>query len=607
MKTRLILLAAAVLALLCSSSCRKGGKEIAVTGITLSQPTLTLAIGDDFRLKASVTPDNATDKTLEWESDDTAVATVDGEGLIKAKAVGAAVVSASAVSTKGAVRARCIVTVTDKQVSGVSVEPAELTLMEGETASLSAKVSPDGASQKVQWASQDTNVATVDEDGLVTAVGAGLTRIYARSQAYPDIMGWSAILVLPDTRLKGITLNADVMTLKPGETQTLSVIYNPEHAGNKNVSWSSGNPSVAVVSQEGAVTGFSKGSTVITARAEDGGHTATCTVTVTDESGTMVYWWTNIDGCCINGSPDPRNSLYYQIDGKTAGRYNYAYASCIFDKTLYSIEQFSIPGRSPRDNYVLCKDRAPLFVLPGKLMDEGWDPECLMMNKDFFAFFCCRWNTELTVWKGDYSGNMTEIPISGSFADIYNMQAALTPDGKVIVSAKIRNVFGELSLAAYTVSTSNEVSEQIIVRNHDWSEVDVAVSEEGDIYFFGLEGPVEGCFLKAFIIKNGEKQDADFISEDFYFDTAITCRGGHVYTAICDYNRGKTLIRKDGELLYTINSTDHLENGNPLVVTESGDIYLALYTEGTGTLYKNGGRLYTVEALHPFRCYCVME
>ena len=89
-------------------------KVIAVTGITLDKPTLSLTEGQEAQLTATVTPDNATDKTVTWSSDKTAVATVDNTGKVKAVAEGTAVITAKS----GGKEAKCTVTVVNDNTEG---------------------------------------------------------------------------------------------------------------------------------------------------------------------------------------------------------------------------------------------------------------------------------------------------------------------------------------------------------------------------------------------------------------------------------------------------------------------------------------------------------
>ena len=149
-------------------------KPINVTGVTLDKSTLSLEEGATGNLVATVAPSTATDKTVTFASSDAEVATVDNTGKVTAVKAGNADIT---VTTKdGNKTAKCTLTVTAKQipVTGVTLDKSTLSLEVGSTATLNATVAPSNASYKaVSFTSSDDAIATVDDDGLVTAVAAG--------------------------------------------------------------------------------------------------------------------------------------------------------------------------------------------------------------------------------------------------------------------------------------------------------------------------------------------------------------------------------------------------------------------------------------------------
>ncbi|WP_165380108.1 Ig-like domain-containing protein [Staphylococcus condimenti] len=157
-------------------------KPIAVTGVTLDKTTLSLEEGATGNLVATVAPSTATDKTVTFASSDAAIATVDNKGKVTAVKAGNADI---AVTTKdGSKTAKCELTVTAKQipVTGVTLDKSTLSLEEGATATLNATIAPSNASYKaVSFTSSDDAIATVDDDGLVTAVKAGTADITVES------------------------------------------------------------------------------------------------------------------------------------------------------------------------------------------------------------------------------------------------------------------------------------------------------------------------------------------------------------------------------------------------------------------------------------------
>ena len=250
-------------------------KVIPVSVITLSHTSATLVEGESLTLSATVTPADATDKTVTWSSSNTAVATVDAKGLVKAIAPGTAVITAKA----GDKSATCTLTVEKKviPVSGISLNHTSATLVEGESLTLTATVAPADATDKtVTWSSSDETVATVDASGLVKAIAPGTAVITAKAG---DKSATCTLTVEKKViPVSGITLSYTSATLVEGESLTLSATVTPADATDKTVTWSSSDETVATVDANGLLKAIAPGTAVITAKAGD--KSATCTLTV---------------------------------------------------------------------------------------------------------------------------------------------------------------------------------------------------------------------------------------------------------------------------------------------------------------------------------------
>ena len=167
-------------------------------------------------------------------------------------------------------------------VTGVSLNKNSASLDNGDTLQLSATITPSNASNKaVSWTSSNSSVASVNSNGLVTALSAGTTRISATTSdggytAYCDIT-----VISSGVSVTGVTLNESALSLEENETSTLVATVLPANADDKSVTWTSSDTSVATVSSAGVVSALKAGTATITVRTTDGGFTASCTVTVT--------------------------------------------------------------------------------------------------------------------------------------------------------------------------------------------------------------------------------------------------------------------------------------------------------------------------------------
>lgn len=150
-------------------------KEIPATSIKLNVSSANIQKGKTQTLKATVLPAKATYKTVTWSSQNPAIATVDANGVVKAKKAGSTVITAK---TKNGLTARCIVNVKVPAVK-VYLDRSEDTVEQGKRITLKATISPLDSTDAVYWESADETVAVVSAKGVVTAKKAGTTKIYA--------------------------------------------------------------------------------------------------------------------------------------------------------------------------------------------------------------------------------------------------------------------------------------------------------------------------------------------------------------------------------------------------------------------------------------------
>ena len=289
MKRRLIALFTILLSvsLIATYSCKKEkDKSVSVTEVGLNKTSTTLIEGETETLVATVMPENATDKSVVWESGNESAATVSQEGLVTAVGEGKATITVK--TNDGGFSASCEVTVNKKviAVTGVVLGNTELTLVEGEEENLAAAVTPENATDKsVVWESSNKSAAAVSQDGLVTAVGEGKATITVKT----NDGGFSASCEVTVNKkviaVTGVKLSAESMTLREGDRGTLTATVEPANATNKNVEWwTTDLDIVCVTSAPGGSTGYVEarkaGKATVTVKTEDGEFSASCEITV---------------------------------------------------------------------------------------------------------------------------------------------------------------------------------------------------------------------------------------------------------------------------------------------------------------------------------------
>ena len=204
-----------------------------VTGVSLSKDSLTLDVGGTEDLIATITPETATDKNLTWASDAEGVATVDQNGKVNAVAPGTANITVT--TQDGSHTATCAVTVT-QPVTGVTLDPTSLSLFTGDTATLTATVEPENATNKnVTWSSDKPEVATV-ENGKVTAKAAGTATITATAEDDSNISATCTVTVTQsEYSISADTTALDFGSAYTGYTQPAAQTVTITNTGNQSL------------------------------------------------------------------------------------------------------------------------------------------------------------------------------------------------------------------------------------------------------------------------------------------------------------------------------------------------------------------------------------
>ena len=254
-------------------------KTVSINSISLNKTELSLKKGENEKLTPIFDPENATNQSVSWSSDNDSIASVDQGGNVTA--VSAGTTNIIVTTDDGKKTATCKVTVTEDPSGSLSISPKQLTLTVGETGNLAAAVSP--SDQKVSWTTAKDSVATVDDSGKVTAVGVGNTTITAKitvgGKEYTD--SCTVTVTQGNVPVTGVTVSPTSGTVAINGTFQLTANVQPSNATNKAVTWKSLNENIATVDQSGRVTGKAAGNATILVTTADGGRSATCAVTVT--------------------------------------------------------------------------------------------------------------------------------------------------------------------------------------------------------------------------------------------------------------------------------------------------------------------------------------
>jgi uncharacterized protein YjdB/beta-glucanase (GH16 family) len=167
-------------------------------------------------------------------------------------------------------------------VTGVTVSPTAASIATATTQQLTATIAPANATNKtVSWASNNPSVATVNGSGLVTAVATGTATITVTTQDGLKTASSTITVTTGNVPVTGVTVTPATASIAVGATQQLTATVAPANATNKTVLWSSNNQSVATVNSSGLVSAIAAGNALITVTTQDGGKTASSTITVT--------------------------------------------------------------------------------------------------------------------------------------------------------------------------------------------------------------------------------------------------------------------------------------------------------------------------------------
>lgn len=250
------------------------------TSVTFKQPEYTLAVGRGIKLKPKVAPSSANDRSVVWSSSDEGVATVDNSGNVKARGVGDVIISAACKadpSVVGTTVVHCV-----QPIKSIQFDVQEVRLTAGETAQLNPSFTPaDATITAVEYIVANEQVCTVDQNGLVTAVGGGSTTVTLRSTE--NTRRKATVTVVVYVPVEGVIMDDKVVRVPLGEHVFATARMIPSDATYRGMVWRSSDPAVAMVTNQTnrpRIEGLKWGVCELTGTTMEGGFTTSVTVQV---------------------------------------------------------------------------------------------------------------------------------------------------------------------------------------------------------------------------------------------------------------------------------------------------------------------------------------
>lgn len=275
--------------------------EVQITGLpvsTISLPAESSIIKtESMKLECSILPLASDNQKLKWSSNATDIASVDeSTGVITAHKVGDAVITATATDGSG-ISASTTIHVTPLKVSQIEI-PKEISLLRALSKQIEVKFTPELADNKtLKWTSDNENIATVTQEGVVKGVNVGSANITATTTDGTELSATCKVTVKPVT----IELSTNTINLQKGSEyveQTVTIL--PENYEHKDVVWTTSGNGVTSVDKDGHITANKPGVDTLRCSLSNDSHIySECRVIVYEDN--VVY---------VGG-------LYYLLKGTT--------------------------------------------------------------------------------------------------------------------------------------------------------------------------------------------------------------------------------------------------------------------------------------------------
>lgn len=481
-------------------------------------------------------------------------------------------------------------------VTGMTLEKKSIEVEKGKTETINAIITPENATRKaITWTSSDTNVATVT-NGVVKGISAGTAIITATTKDgnFTD----TCEVTVTQNAVTGIRISEKLIDLGMGYKKQITATVMPDDATDKSVEWTSENPEIAAVSDNGTITGKSYGRTVVTATTTDGGYTAKCVVRVKpidvfDATGNNEFVLSNTDsetklvsstakGMSLEQTNSNVGAEVYKdfevfsdnkakisfkfntggqrVDGGTIGGVNWTGHEYTFGLQFLDSEGKNILTLSQAHNTAAQQTQSKIGEETEQQASSAWK---LVENKNNSPFgrSMTKWEVELEF---DYSNDVCNAKVIGGdgAGDIYEKSFSLngskfktlkyyTTRDKENATISVKPSISNLSYVMTT--TASGVTEELYNKGGDskfaesdltdWTQVgtdtaSLAVDSDNNRIWYNATQPTgEYSAEKTFEVGNNVVVTYDV---DWYFGNAVSREGNFEYLQIGNIRLGWT-------------------------------------------------------------------
>ena len=234
------------------------------SSVKVSAEKTELGVGEEIDLTATVSPSNACDTDVDWESSDLSVVSI-RNGVATAVGYGTATITASTFNDKvGTLK----ITVKEIAAESLTISSAPTSLFVGETSKLECTITPANVDNPtIVWASSNTEIAVVSSEGVVTAKSAGTTTICATASNGVSTSFELNVLI---QEVDAVVITAENTVVNLGEKMLLTATVSPENATFQELTWKSSDETLLTVSENGEVTALGCGVVTVTATSTNG-------------------------------------------------------------------------------------------------------------------------------------------------------------------------------------------------------------------------------------------------------------------------------------------------------------------------------------------------